>query len=71
MAELAEAAGALDALAAAAGAWAQVVQGMAPHMEALGDHVLQEGSRLRRAGFLRCLGCEDCSEPLPLLAGDV
>lgn len=63
--------GALDAVAAAAGALAATVGSLMPHMESLGDAVLQEGSRRRRAGFLRCPGCTECSEPLPMLAGDI
>jgi hypothetical protein len=61
----------LEAMAQACARLADTVQHSAPRLEAVTDSVLQEASRQRRAGFLRCPGCPECAEPLPLLAGNV
>jgi hypothetical protein len=58
-------------LAQACESFAKAAQCLGPLLETVTDAVLQEGSRQRRAGFLRCPGCPECAEPLPLLAGDV
>lgn len=61
---------ALAALAAATGAVAAAVESLLQPMEAVTDLVLQEGNRQRREGFLRCPGCAECADPLPVLVGD-
>jgi hypothetical protein len=61
----------LAQLAAAAHTVADGLEELAPRLNVVGDFVLQEASRQRRAGFLHCPGCAECAEPLPLLAGDV
>jgi hypothetical protein len=61
----------MEELAEAAGRLAVLLGELAPRMEAVSARILVEGSNQRRARWLRCTGCPECTEPLPVLTGDL
>lgn len=60
----------LDQFVAATRRAAESLAGLAPLMEAAIDSGLDVANRQSRLRIRHCPGCEDCAEPLPVLAGE-